>query len=173
MTPNKPKKPQVRGKAGTSRETGVMAKKSGNTAKYLDYRYIVGVDTGVNVGWAVWDRYERRFRVIETTKIHNAMLTAMDKVFENRAFFRVEDARKATFGRNNKADMHKAQGAGSVKRDASIWEDFLEDYGIPYEMVRPAMRKKKITAAEFEKITGWTGRTSQHARDAAMLVYGL
>ena len=30
-----------------------------------------------------------------------------------------------------------------------------------------------VDAARFAKLTGWQGRTSEHARDAAMLVYGM
>jgi hypothetical protein len=82
----------------------------------------------------------------------------------------IEDARLATFGRQN--DAHRAQGAGSVKRDASLWEGFAEHYGLAYKLVRPAKRAK-MDAQTFARLTGWQGRTSQHSRDAGMLVFGL
>jgi len=30
----------------------------------------------------------------------------------------------------------------------------------------------KLTADQFKRITGWHGRTNEHGRDAAMLVFG-
>ena len=63
-------------------------------------------------------------------------------------------------------------GAGSVKRDCQIWEDFLRAHGIKYEMVAPHQGATKWTADTFARITGYTGRTSNHGRDAAVLVFG-
>lgn len=86
-------------------------------------------------------------------------------------FVRFEDARKRKwFGAKG---VEALQGAGSVKRDATVWQDFLQDLCIPYEAVAPKNNKTKITADYFRKVTGWEGRTSEHARDAAMLVFGL
>ena len=80
----------------------------------------------------------------------------------------VEDARKAVFGR--KMEGFKLQGAGSVKRDASIWEDFLTDLNIPFEMVRPNKRITKMKSDTFKNYFKWQGRTTYHSRDAAMLI---
>jgi hypothetical protein len=63
-------------------------------------------------------------------------------------------------------------GAGSVKRDCAIWEDFCRDLGIDYIPVPPQAGLTKWPADYFNKVTGWKGRTSDHARDAALLVYG-
>ena len=63
-------------------------------------------------------------------------------------------------------------GAGSVKRDSVIWQDALTDWGIPFEMVPPRAGATKWDADTFARITGYKGRTSNHARDAALLVYG-
>jgi hypothetical protein len=84
-------------------------------------------------------------------------------------FVRVEDARFVKFN----TDPVKAQGAGSVKRDAVIWNDFLEDLAIPFEMVRPRKQFTKLPADKFAMITKFKGITNSHGRDAAMLIYGL
>ena len=65
----------------------------------------------------------------------------------------------------------KAQGVGSVKRDAQIWEDWCIEQEFNYIMVHPKANATKTKADLFKKITGWTGRTNEHARDAAMLVF--
>ena len=93
-----------------------------------------------------------------------------DSVNHGELFVFIEDPRKAVYKRQD--DIHKAQGAGSVKRDATIWEDFLTDKRIPFAMVRPVKEMTKWSDAYFRKVTGYTGQTSVHARDAAMLVYG-
>ena len=63
-------------------------------------------------------------------------------------------------------------GAGSVKRDAVIWEEFCIDNGIKFFSVPPAKGLTKWSAQTFSEVTGWQGRTSNHGRDAALLVYG-
>lgn len=132
--------------------------------------YIVCIDTGVNTGYAVFDLDKEKFITISTMKIHTAMFNVKD-IQESINYVIVEDARLATFGRKRAVDQLKAQGAGSIKRDAKIWEDYLNDLGIKYKMKRPKKSLTKVNANDFKKITGWTGRTSQHARDAAMLIY--
>ena len=129
----------------------------------------IGIDTGVQTGVAIWCSELRKFDFIKTLKIHNAMRLVEIMQEEIPLFVFVEDARLATFGRAK--DMHKAQGAGSVKRDAVIWEDFLTELQIPFKLVRPKKSITKLDDALFKKITGYAGKTSQHARDAAMLVF--
>ena len=81
-----------------------------------------------------------------------------------------EDARlRKWYG--SKSDA-KLQGAGSVKRDSSIWEDFLKDKGIPFQGIHPLQGLTKLTSVYFKRITKWDGKTSEHSRDAAMLVIG-
>ena len=108
----------------------------------------IGIDTGVNTGVAVWDNRQRTFLQIETMMIHRAM--EIVKGYKQNAYMngtkiivRVEDARKRTwYGYNDpKKDRDKLQGAGSVKRDCKIWEDFLTDIKVEFQMVAP---KNKI-----------------------------
>jgi hypothetical protein len=136
-------------------------------------RYIIGIDSGVNTGIAIWDKQEKKFVDITTTMIHRAM-DAVKKWHEanisNPIHVRVEDARQRKwFGNSGREQL---QGAGSIKRDAGIWEDFLKDLGISYEMVAPKNNSTKLTSATFKQITKWEKSTNEHNRDAAMLVYG-
>lgn len=133
-------------------------------------QYAIGIDAGTNTGFAIWDITNKTFIQIKTMKIHAALeLVRQYKDHDIHVF--VEDARKATFGR--KKEAYKAQGAGSVKRDAAIWEGFLTDYKIPFTMKRPNKRLTKIDESTFSNLTKYNGRTSNHARDAAMLVFGI
>lgn len=137
-------------------------------------RYFVGIDPGVNTGFAVWDRKEQRFTDIATLQLHEAIIMVFDmykkgEIFDT--FFVVEDARK----RKGDAGLtpEKAQGAGSVKRDSKIWEEFLTAIGAHFQMRKPSGALNKIAHDKkmFELNTGHTGRTSKHARCAAMLVW--
>lgn len=127
---------------------------------------IIGIDTGAITGVAVWHSEQKRFEFIGSMPIHRAMKF----VSESRPdLVRVEDARKRKwFGSSGR---EKLQGAGSVKRDAKIWEDFLTDEFISFEMVAPKQNRTKLTAEHFKQITGWAKPTNEHSRDAAMLIF--
>lgn len=139
----------------------------------------IGIDTGVNTGVAVWDNRQRTFLQIETMKIHKAMELVRDyKVVaatdHTKLVVRVEDARQRTwYGYTTpQKDRAKLQGVGSVKRDCTIWEDFLSDMKVEFQMVAPKNNATKMSADSFKAITGWKKPTNEHNRDAAMLVFG-
>lgn len=143
--------------------------------------YYIGIDTGVNTGIAIWDNRKRSLLLVETTTIHKAMKvveeykqTAANE--STRIVVRVEDPRQRTwFGTermSREEERKRLQGVGSVKRDASIWDDYLKDLDVEYEMVAPKRNVTKLTQERFKAITGWEKRTNEHSRDAAMLIYG-
>lgn len=130
----------------------------------------IGIDVGTHTGVAVWDSEQQIFLSVETMKIHSAMELVLSYPKEDIVVL-FEDARQRKwFGSNSNA---KLQGAGSVKRDSSIWEDFLNDKGIKYRAIAPIKGGTKWTAERFKNILGWRGKTSEHSRDAALMVYGL
>jgi hypothetical protein len=151
--------------AQNKQQTANMGKLKGNV--------IVGIDPGTMTGIAVWNRRESRFVSINTVWIHRAMnmiLSLANELDPGDLGVRFEDARTRKFFKGENM-AQKQQGAGSIKRDCNIWQDFLEDNCIPLDTVTAGKIKTKYSAAEFEKITGWKWRTSTHARDAAMLVF--
>ncbi|PXX26265.1 hypothetical protein C7967_11526 [Thalassospira sp. 11-3] len=142
----------------------------------------IGIDPGVETG--VGYRLPKNANVgVKTLKIHNAMALVNYLVRENdRVHVRIEDARKRKwFGGKGKNDQKqidaKKQGAGSVKRDCSIWEAYLDDLQkehpqkLTFEMLHPVKDGTKYTSRLFVSITGIQGRTSSHARDAYMLIH--
>lgn len=148
-------------------------------------RVYIGIDTGTHTGVAVWNG--KTFLLVETMAIHKAMEVV--KAYADKAkmsgsslLVRVEDPRQRTwFGTermSREQERNRLQGVGSVKRDASVWDDYLKDLcdtkaNIRYEMVAPKHNVTKLTGDRFKAITKWQGRTNEHNRDAAMLVYGL
>lgn len=144
----------------------------------MTHNLYIGIDPGTHTGFALWSRTERRLWMVDTMTITQAMKTVEDYVcnfdtdgnkrYEVVVF--IEDARKRTwFGSSNR---EKLQGAGSVKRDCSIWETFCYELGVECRKIAPKHNTTKLTAAQFKVLTRWQGRTSDHARDAAMLVFG-
>lgn len=137
------------------------------------YQYIIGIDAGVNTGFACWHTESKKLLAVETIMIHQALdrIRNIESKEPKSCFVRIEDARLATFDRQGETNNSKQQGAGSIKRDAKIWEDAMKDWNIDFEMVRPNNKITKLDQRIFEDITGWKGRTSNHGRDAAMLVF--
>lgn len=131
---------------------------------------LIGIDCGVKTGIGVWNKTKQCFDLIKTTTMTRAQeIVRQYKLAGHTITVRVEDARlRRYFGENADA---KRQGAGSVKRDASNWEAFLKENDIPYEMVHPIKGLTKKTKDDFIKMTGYTGLTSVHSRDAALIVY--
>lgn len=141
---------------------------------------LIGIDPGEHTGIALWDVREKKFIVIETMPLYYALSWVRDKwedSIRNSEKMAVifEDARQRKwFPREKNISEYrgKLMGAGAAKRDARIWEEFLTDYGIPFTAHKPQAGGTKWSADYFAQVTGWTGRTSEHARDAALLVYG-
>lgn len=134
----------------------------------------VGIDTGKHTGVAVWcsGKNHNFFSMIQTMPIHKAMRVVLDlkESYKDDLFVIFEDARQRKyFGSSGKEVW---QGAGSIKRDAVIWEDFLTDEGIAFRALPPTKGATKLTAREFSDLTGWCKQTSEHSRDAAMIVFG-
>lgn len=143
----------------------------------MKYDYVIGIDPGTHTGLAIWNGNEKQFNSVVTMSIHAALFHIKDFVWTmppgTAVLIRIEDARKRKwYGQMSKEqDTARTQGVGSIKRDCSIWEDFCKDYSIPYEMVKPGNIRTKMNEQAFLKLTGWEGRTSEHARDAALLVF--
>ncbi|MBS5485495.1 hypothetical protein [Parabacteroides sp.] len=147
----------------------------GNRKKY---NLVIGIDTGVHTGIATWNVASRKFELIATTSIHKAIMY-VQSMFDThgcKVLVRIEDARLRTWYQSNyksrDEERKMLQGVGSVKRDAKIWEDFLTDIGIPFEMTHPKNSVTKLNDLSFRKLTKYNKRTSEHSRDAAMLVFG-
>lgn len=133
----------------------------------------IGIDTGKNTGIAVWHTDTHYLATVDTMSITQAMeLIRMVADIRGKQDLRlfIEDARQRSwFGSSGR---ERLKGAGSVCRDATIWEDWCKEQGLTFQMIAPKNNRTKLTPKQFETITGWHGRTSKHARDAAMLVFG-
>ena len=140
----------------------------------------IGIDPGLSVGFAVLniDDTGQESRKCETLSFWEAMFkihlfhvnTAKDSLL---VVIEDPNLNRPTFYRpgTNQAIMHRiSQNVGANKRDAQLIIEYMDFYKIKYLRVRPTDKKKN---AEFiKKIAPDLGRTSQHARDAYMLIAG-
>lgn len=137
---------------------------------FIDTMIYIGIDTGTHTGFAVWDSGLKTFLEVKTLMLHQALEKVRLYNDMNKVSVYVEDARKRKwFGDTGR---EKLKGAGSVCRDAKIWEEFCLDHKIEFVMVAPKNNRTKLSAKQFVWLTGWKERTSEHARDAGMLVFG-
>lgn len=136
-------------------------------------KILIGIDTGVHTGFAVaFDHGEggvlQKVQSLSITQAMQSVLEYEDEHDLKDIMLYIEDARKRTWFTGGR---EKAQGVGSVKRDAQIWEDWCKEQGINFKLIHPAANATKKKVEDFTRMTGWTGRTNEHGRDAAMLVF--
>lgn len=132
-------------------------------------KILIGIDPGVRTGIALWSTTKKCFIEVSTMSIINAQYHILNYK-QSIQELRFEDARlRKWFGGKGREAL---QGAGSIKRDCKIWEEFCRFYDIPYRTVPPKDNTTKLTKESFRNITKWEGQTSEHSRDAAMLVWG-
>jgi hypothetical protein len=136
----------------------------------------IGIDCGVHTGVAIWNSVERRFESIYTTVLYRALLDVLELRQKGTELFVVfEDARRRKWLPQEKSiseQRGRMMGAGSVRRDSAIWEEFCTGEGIPFAAQAPSKGMTKWSTEAFAAITGYKGKTSNHARDAALLVFG-
>lgn len=133
----------------------------------------IGIDPGKKTGFAVWDHDAKYLAEVDTMSITQAMekVRMMADILgrENIRLY-IEDAQQRKW--YGKTGRERLKGAGSICRDSTIWDDFCRELGVEYRMIAPRCNTTKLKAAQFKTITKWQGRTDEHARDAACLVFG-
>lgn len=133
-------------------------------------RIVIAIDPGVNTGMAL--AFDGILVEVYTASFTKAQADILELVNRGNAIeLVIEDPRGQYVPKGDpRYGTHRLKGVGSVERDAKLWIEFAEFYGIKYRTVKPG-KYRKIDAKTFAKITGWTGRTSEHARAAAMMVF--
>lgn len=64
-----------------------------------------------------------------------------------------------------------AKNVGENHATGKLIVQLIKSMGIPVVEIKPY--RSKLNADDFNRITGWTGRTNQEQRDAAMLIVGM
>jgi len=135
---------------------------------------VIGIDPGVETGFATWHRKHQKLGTVGSFQIHEVMekiKILAECPGKDKILVRLEDSRLRTWFGTSGAERWK--GAGSVNRDCKIWENWLKDLDIRFQLVHPKNSRTKLKDAAFRTITKWQGRTNEHSRDAAMLIFGI
>lgn len=143
-------------------------------------KFIIGIDGGINTGFAVWDTEQKKFIQISTTKFWT-VFTLIEVICvvhpKDKIVIYVEDPTQnkpvwRRHGMKNHEYQKKCQSVGSVKRETTLLIEGLRIKGYEVKAIRPQKGSHtKMKADAFKKLTKYEGRTSEHGRDAAMLVF--
>lgn len=133
---------------------------------------LIGIDTGVKTGFA--HSVNGQFVELSTQTILSAMAKVLDihndaKLAGTKLVVCIEDVRLRKWV-DPRLGKERMRGIGSVERDCSIWQEFCERNGIPHIFVAPKAIQTKLSEKDFNMITKWPYKTSEHARDAAMMI---
>lgn len=131
---------------------------------------IIGIDPGVHTGMAFF----KAGKLVELRTIHP--LTIYDVLAASdvsRVIF--EDSRLTSpvwsRGTTAAARIKIARNVGQVDGICALIVEACERIGIDALGISPKGKGAKLDAEQFAKVTGWTGRSNAHERDAAMCAF--
>lgn len=133
---------------------------------------IVGIDPGTETGYSEWEVPPGQLVAVSGMSAALAERRLRERKAAGTEMLVVLEDARLRGGGNWNHQRGRLQGVGSVKRDSARWVEFLQLEGIPFTTIKPRRRSTKNDAALFARITGWTARTNEHGRDAAMFVFG-
>lgn len=131
---------------------------------------ILGLDPGVNTGAAHF--ISGQLVHLETVVPLDIERTIIGSGAELVIF---EDSRLISKLFTTDAVRAKAGKIGRNVGEIDAWCKLIEAAcqraAIDFKGISPMGKGKKHNAEAFERVTGWTGRTNPHERDAAMVVW--
>ena len=131
---------------------------------------MIGIDPGNHTGIAVYhDGVLVDLRTVSPSEVAEVLRTS------GATRVVMEDSRlqSAVFPRavGPRAMLKIARNVGETDQRCWRIEALCETAGIELIRVSPLGKGAKLNAARFKEITGWTGRSNQHERDAAMCAF--
>lgn len=133
--------------------------------------FAIGIDPGTITGYAIWNVKEKRFENVSSGSILEVMrILEPYAIFGKNVFYIENPNLRKWYGKNSNA---KLQGAGSIKRDYSIWLEWFEYNQAEFMELNPKNIKTKINQKSFKDLTKWEAQTNEHSRDAGMMVFGM
>jgi hypothetical protein len=135
-------------------------------------KQIVGIDPGVNTGWATYiDGKLMGLQTIQPIDIYAQIVTSEAELFV------FEDSRLQSAvwipSKNKAVANNIARKIGQVDALCSLIEETCNRYEIKFMRVSPKAKGGKMNSEDFNGLTGWSARSNQHERDAAMVAWQL
>lgn len=131
---------------------------------------VLGLDPGTNTGFALFE--DGKLCELWTDQPWQiAFFIAMKQ--PNRVIF--EDSRLQSYtwstANSRPAALKMARNVGEIDAWCKLIVAVCDYHGIPCHGISPKNKGAKLNAEQFAKLTGWTGRTNQHERDAGALAW--
>lgn len=129
---------------------------------------IVGLDPGASTGVATFSNGELiALQTCQPHQIRDAINGADRVVFE--------DSRLTSFMfttvKSRPAALKMARNVGEIDAWCRLITLLCEVAGIPAHGISPQGKGAKLCAGDFMRIAGWSGKSNQHERDAAMVAW--
>lgn len=144
-------------------------------------KYVIGIDPDSDKhGVAIY--VDGELTELKTMTLVELYLYAMDLMTErdqygHKSLFIIEDvlANKFVYARNNKGNKAVtskiAMAIGRCQQSQFELMRVLDHFRAQYELIKPTKFNWAKNKAQFEKVTGWTGRSNEDTRSAAWFGY--
>ena len=146
---------------------------------------VVGIDPGQKCGIAVYEDGEmRELFTVAPHELLGTLRLRLERVLRAQQFkgnpqmaVIYEDSRLQSFLWNARGKhqfgvaLKAARNVGMVDAICAQIAGWCEDKGVRYYGVSPKDKGAKLDAEAFKNITGWTARSNQHERDAALVAW--
>ena len=120
---------------------------------------IVGIDPGASTGIAIYHGGKlASLHTVEPHQLESIISTAGRVVYEDSRLIRP-------------AALKMARNVGEIDAWCKLIVAICDRKGIPVHGISPKHKGAKLDAAQFKAATGWTERSNQHERDAAMCAW--
>lgn len=131
-------------------------------------KIVIGIDPGQNTGVATFQN--GTLHSLQTIAPHQ-----LQEVIAGAGRVIFEDSRLISFMfttvKSRPAALKMARNVGQVDAWCNLIVAICEQLGIPVHGISPKQKGAKLNAVQFEKMTGWTGPSNEHTRDAAAVAW--
>ena len=133
---------------------------------------VIGIDPGVNMGVAIYEDGE----LIDLLTVEPLGLVDIINAYAaHPLFIAFEDSRLQSHvwlpSQSKGVAANISRKVGMVDAWCYMIERLCKYYDVAYMRISPKAKGEKLNAEDFKHITGWTGKSNQHERDAAMVAW--
>ena len=129
---------------------------------------IVGIDPGAFTGIAIYHGGKlASLHTVEPHQLESIISTAGRVVYEDSRLI----SHMFTTVKSRPAALKMARNVGEIDAWCKLIVAICDRKGIPVHGISPKHKGAKLDAAQFKAATGWTERSNQHERDAAMVAW--
>ena len=135
-------------------------------------KQVIGFDPGVNTGVALFANGKLlSLQTIQPIDIQDCV----KKSFADLVVFEDSRLQSAVWvpSKNKAVANNIARKIGQVDALCLLIEETCNRYEIKFMRVSPKAKGAKMNSEDFNLFTGWTHRSNQHERDAAMVAWQL